>query len=591
MKKITILSMALMWMLAIVTPTFGQGIGDRFKKGEDTESTEGEEEKSGGFADKMKAKAKNFNPMKAVGKLAGNLLTATTDDLSVVSLRVIYADNLYPSDAETTETEYYGFWEEGSSMAGIMFLKREGVGMYKIDGTVSIDGTAQEHVANGFYGGPITEKAKNHTFTVETATGQKATLTTAPTAPIEIVSINGVPKGNPVTISIDEDLVLELNHPQGKTDNFYVQVLGEVFGVKTFNDIGYFKSVDKIIIPKEAFQNTSTGGLKYIQGDNYLQVSRVADKLVELPGVGAAQVVSMSSDYAKINFQGESETLLGVGYDKNNPSVKNKYEDGFKSELSKTNAFNSPPLAYAKKIAIASFVVRATELKQSQSSTSSSTVGNVTTTTTTTTTKTFPEFPDAAWDMLVADAYASFKSQMQKVFGVEIIDIEKTIAAQNYDNMFSVDDTVSTEIVVKNYKDCKLLVPTTFGEIITSASSTFPADLPDVRLVEELGVDAILSVTLDCSMAWEDGALSPRLSFKMAGGTNGWKNGPLLYGQGYVQGPGQGISDTYDENKLAYQQLKEIMNIERVMQHLGESLNDLKAAEANRGYEKIWALK
>ncbi|MFT7282678.1 MAG: hypothetical protein ACI9DM_002414, partial [Cyclobacteriaceae bacterium] len=71
----------------------------------DKSENEGES-KTSAFAEKMKAKAKNFNPMKSIGKLAGNLLTSTTDDLSAVSMRVIYADNLYPSEAGTIETEY-----------------------------------------------------------------------------------------------------------------------------------------------------------------------------------------------------------------------------------------------------------------------------------------------------------------------------------------------------------------------------------------------------------------------------------------------------------------------------------------------------
>ncbi|MFT6938579.1 MAG: hypothetical protein ACJASN_000050 [Cyclobacteriaceae bacterium] len=556
----------------------------------DKSENEGES-KTSAFAEKMKAKAKNFNPMKSIGKLAGNLLTSTTDDLSAVSMRVIYADNLYPSEAGTIETEYFGFWEEGSSMAGVSFLKREGVGMNKIDGSVMIDGAETEHVANGFYGGPVAASAGTHTFEITTITGQKATFSTPSVEPIEIISINGVPKGQPVTIKIDEDLILELNHPEGGTEDFYVQVLGVVMGIKTFNDIGLFKSADRIVIPKEAFSNTSTPALKYIQGDNYLQVTRVKEIVEDVDGVGAAQVVSMSSDWTKITFEGEGETILGVGYDKNTAAVTNKYDDGFKTNFTKSNAFWSPPFSQAKKVAIASFVVRATELKQQQSSSSSSTVGNVTTKTTTTTTKTFPELPDAFWDALVAEAYQKFKTELESTLGVEVIGIEQTIAAQSYDNMFSVQDTVATEVVVKPYKNCKLLIPTQMSEILGSISTTFPADMPDVKLVRELGVDAIVSVTLDCRMAWEDGALSPMLSFKMAGDTNGWKVGPTVYGQGQISGSGQGISDSYKEGSDMMAQMNEIMNLDRVIELLGTSLKELKAQEGDIGYEKLWSLK
>ena len=409
--------------------------------------------------------------------------------------------------------------------------------------------------------------------------------------PIEIISINGVPKGEPVTVRIDQDLVLELNHPQGGTEDFYVQILGEVFGVKTFNDIGYFKSVDKITIPKEAFFNTSTPASKYNQGDNYLQVTRSKDELKQIPGIGAAQVISSSSDWAKITFEGEGDKLLGVGWDKNYAQIKDKYEDGFSVQATKSNAFWSPPFSEAKKVAIASFVVRATQLQQSETSSSSTTVGNTRYTTTTTVTKTFPELPDEFWDALVEEAYFKFKAQLEAQLGVEVIGIEQTIGAQQYDNMYSVDDTVATEIVVKPYKGCKLLVPTKLGEIITAASSTFPADFADVKLVEELGVDAIVSATLDVAMAWEDFSLSPNLNYKFTGGTNGFKVGPLNYGQGGVNGPGQSFDEAVKSSSDNMEAMNKIMNLDRVIELFGVSLSELKASEQGKGYEKIWALK
>ena len=566
-------------------------IGIKLKKDETTEATEEEGEESGGFADKMKAKAKNFNPMKSIGKLAGNLLTSTTDDLSTTSMRIFYSDNLYPSDAGTIETEYWGFWEQGISIGGISFTKREGVGMLKVNGTVSIDGQNFEHVANGFYGGPVDLGTGTHTFEINMTNGKNVKLEASSIEPIEIISINGVPKGQPVTVRIDEDLVLELNHPQGGTEDFYVQVLGEVFGVKTFNDIGYFKSTNKITIPKEAFFNTATPALKYIQGDNYLQVTRSKAELMQVEGVGATQIISSSSDWTKITFEGEGDKLLGVGWDKNFAEIKMEYPDEFSSDARKSNAFWSPPFSEAKTVAIASFVVRATELKQQQTYSSSSTTGNVRTTTTTTITKTFPKLPDEFWDALVEEAYFKFKAELEKQLGMKVIGIEQTIAAQQYDNMFSVDDTVATAIVVKPYKGCKLLVPTTLGDIITSASSTFPDDMPDVKLVNELGVDAIVSATLDVSMAWEDFSLRPSLNFKFTGGTNGYKVGPLNYGQGGIRGPGQSFDEAVASSANDMEAMNKIMNLDRVIELFGQTLKDLKASEQDKGYEKIWELK
>lgn len=557
----------------------------------DDPKEEATEEESGGFGGKLKAKAKNFNVMKSLGKLAGNLLTSTTDDLSTLSMQVIYMQNLYPSETETIETEYFGFWEPGMDMAGVLFLKKEGVGMSKIDGTVNIDGNLTEHVANGFYGGIVSQNSGAHTVNVSTVRGDQAELKADPIEPIEIISVNGKPKGEVVDVNMDEDLVLELNHPEGGTADFYVAVLGKVMGIRGFNEIGFFKSTTKIIIPKEAFRHTATTAYKFEQGNNYLLVQRTKEKVVNLPALGAAQVISGAMDWSPINLVGDQKTFLGIGTDEYNAGYKAKTKDGFEVNANKPNAFWGPPLSEPKKLAMASFVVRATQLKQQQVKTSTSTSGNVTTTTTTTTTKTFPEVPEAYWDQLVNEFYKKFETALLEQMNVQLVPIETTMKASQYQHLFATMDTVSEEIVVEPYKGCKLLLPTTFSETWASRTSTFPSDKPEIKLLEELGVDGIISVTVDCAMSWEDGSLSPRMSFRINGPTNGWKVGPTTYANGLIAGPGQGVSETAKNAADITDQLNQIMNVDRVIALFTEAMEGLKADEANKGYEKIWALK
>lgn len=566
-----------------------------FGKKKDEDTSQNVEEKSNGFGDKMKAKAKNFNVMKSIGKLAGNLLTGTTDDLSTVSMQVVYMQNLYPSEAETIETEYYGFWNAGMDMAGVLFLKRDGIGMTKIDGSVKIDGSEIEHVANGFYGGIIDESSGSHTFDISTTKGDQAALKAEPIEPIEIISINGVPRGEVVDIDMDEDIVLELNHPEGGTEDFYVSILGEVMGIRGFNELGFFKSVDKITIPKEAFKHTGTPAYKFEQGSNYILVQRTKEKIVNLPNVGATQVISATMDWSPINLSGDQKTFMGIGADEFNATYKNNTEDEFNVNASKPNAFWGPPLSQPKKLAMASFVVRATGLRQQTSSTSStsSTIGGYTTTTTTTVTETstFPEVPDAYWDQLVNEFYAKFEAALLSELNVELVSIEKTMQASHYKDLYSTPDTVSTEFVVKPYKDCKLLLPTTAGEMWSTRSTTFPNDRPQVKLLKELGVDGIVSVTVDCSMDFDTQALSPRFSFKIEGPTNGWKVGPTTYASGLITGPGQGVDETKETASDLVDQLNKIMNIDRQVALFKEALVGLKVDEKGKGYEKIWALK
>jgi len=89
----------------------------------------------------------------------------------------------------------------------INFLKREGIGMFQIDGVVKINGEVIPHFMNGVYG-KILDDAEDGpvTFEIETSTGQTGSFTVVPTAPIKIKSINGKSEG--YEIDMTQDLVL-----------------------------------------------------------------------------------------------------------------------------------------------------------------------------------------------------------------------------------------------------------------------------------------------------------------------------------------------------------------------------------------------
>ena len=73
----------------------------------------------------------------AIGKFAGGFLTATTADLSVCAVQGMYMSNLYPQDTKTVEMDYVGDqWKEGRAGVAVSFYKRDGIGFYKVDGTI-----------------------------------------------------------------------------------------------------------------------------------------------------------------------------------------------------------------------------------------------------------------------------------------------------------------------------------------------------------------------------------------------------------------------------------------------------------------------
>ena len=87
------------------------------------------------------------------GNMTAKLLTAKTADLSNASVQVRFIRNLYQTEAQTTEVKHVSaIWQPGANVAVINFLKREGIGMYEIDGTVKLNGELLTHLGSGAYG-------------------------------------------------------------------------------------------------------------------------------------------------------------------------------------------------------------------------------------------------------------------------------------------------------------------------------------------------------------------------------------------------------------------------------------------------------
>ena len=89
----------------------------------------------------------------AAGKLAANMLTQSTSDLNNSAIVAFYTTNLYPATTKTYEALYDPkLGGEGSNQVMFNVLKRSGVGMYKIDGTVKMNDVAMPNVMAGNYG-------------------------------------------------------------------------------------------------------------------------------------------------------------------------------------------------------------------------------------------------------------------------------------------------------------------------------------------------------------------------------------------------------------------------------------------------------
>lgn len=524
-----------------------------------------------------------------VGNLAAKMLTGTTADLGQVSATVKFIRNTYPLELQTTEAKYAGdLWQPGSNVAVINFLKREGIGMFAIDGSVRINGEEIPHFANGVYGkildasmdGPVS-------FDIETTTGQTASWTVTPTAPIAIKSVNGATEN--IQIDMTKDLVLELDNPDGSVGTpLRVALLADAVGTRAFYDLGIFSSRDKLTIPAAAFRHSSPPNAKFFtfnKGANWLLVERFEAGPGGAPAVGASQIIAQSWDTVPVTLSGDVEVIERIKVE----GALGDGDDAMGYDLAKPNASYGRPFSSGKRFALASLSVRGT-LRKEEVESSSSTVGNITTTTTTTTTWQFPHLPDAFWDQLLTSLHSDITSILKKRYGIQMIPMEQVTSSPLYAELDEITDANTQVAISRSYKGTKNLIPTSFSAMVGSISSTFAADRPDSRLMSALGVDGLISVTLDLDVPTDTDkvTLRPMMSIRVTGPPNGYTIGPTVYVEGVI---GSDMGATFDEGSTDVVTLNKIVRQKELMQALVQALDELEQLESEVGYDELWSLK
>ena len=519
-----------------------------------------------------------------IGKLVGGLLTGSTADLKSVSMIAQHVSNSFTPEMGLTSGDFMPEgWKGGENFAAITFLNRDGIGLSKIDGVVKNESGPLNYIGLGSYGGFI--EGGEEQITVTTTSGQSSSFKLTPQLPVKITSIAG---GTNI-VDRTKDLVIELENPAGHENTMIrVMVLMDIAGTTDWAELGHYRSADKIIVQKEDFKHPAmpdnlAGGIR--DGESWLAVERYTVHKNVPKEFGAAQIRSINNDYAKVTVSEEPEDVITAAF-------VDETVNNFKIDLSKPNAYTGKPLGLAKKFAIASFAVRATKLKQKRVSTSSSSYYSggykYTTTVTTTRTRAFPKLPKERWDYLTTELYNDFVAQLRKSYNIELIPIEQVTSSENYKLMFPIEDKMSEAAYTGTYGGTKSLIPTTLGEIIGSASSTFASDRPDARLVKELGVDGLISVTIDFEMPWfddlEEVKLNPRMAIRITGGAFGYNYGPIVYAQGVISGPGQ----AFDGENLTIDFLEKTIRKDELMDAFGQAFGKLKAEESKLGYDKVW---
>jgi len=538
-----------------------------------------------------------------IGNFAGSLLTAKTDRLDNVAPTITITSGLYDMRTKTSETKYFPEGTcEGEYAIGVSFFKNEGSGLLNLkDGEVLCDGKPMEYVGLGSYlmmfPEPFTEPKK---LEIKAANGDQASFIVKPIPEIEIVSING-DRTLPI-IDLDEDVTVEYFNPPGAdSTTVTASMLTDIMGVRAFNKFADFPAAKtKVTIPKQAFSNLEVSGKMNAgnlnKGENYFLLERV--------------VRTENSQLGPEQKRGKipNATLVAKAYSSWPVIVKGKQDEGVITQLNfsgkftddrigfevyKPNARTGIPFSNGSKFGLVSLTLNGRLYhKESKSSTSQWTVGNTryTQTTTITTILEFPQLPDEQWDNMLAAVYMGVKALFSDKFNIGFVDVDQITSRPQYNKLFTDDEINTYTKISRTYEGTKRSTPKRLSELFGNLSSSQSAESPMNMMMQEAGVDGLLSMDINLDIAADSKnhvVLLPSINFSIIGRdeTKGNRNG--TYAQGTIRFR-KGVPFNETAVRSDPYSLVKVCSVDKMVECLEYMLTSLRNKEIAMGYEKIW---
>jgi len=521
-----------------------------------------------------------------IGKIVGNFLTEATPELSNGAVQVLFQRNLAPAEANTTNIQSVGTenWRSGGNVIAVTIFKRDGVGLYKLEGAVLIDDKPATYWGNGTFASWVeTIEERDYAVELKPSVGTPVRFTVRPPPPVKIKSVNGKPAG--AVVDQGQPLAIELDVPAGDQRLMRVGLIKSPFpGISDFMDLAMVKAKPSLTIPAAAFAHSVNAPMAFDAGRNFLQVEAFDVQQSRQPGLAAGQVIVAAQDAVRVDVMGKpADTVPLVAKGKVDfPAGPISYE------FSGHGAIHTAPLARARQVALSSLALRGTLLK-TESSSSSTTAGNIRTTTTVTTTWKFPQLEDALWNELLARMETGISDVVAARTGGAVLPVERAVQARAYAEMEPIPEKNTDVRIEKTWKGSRALIPTKLEYILKNVRSTFAADRPEARMAAELGVDGQLDVMLDLQVGDRDGkvVLRPVLTVRMTGRPNGY-----LYGTTYFTGSVAGDGVPFSEaDARTPGGLERIVRLPELLKGLEAALTSYAGQQGQQGYEAIWSLQ
>lgn len=522
----------------------------------------------GGFMQTMITKlAKNAG--KIAGKVTG--FTKATDDLSSFDPVIVLNSNLYTKEVGTADMDLFNGWKQGNDMVTLFLLPKDKQGFYSLDGTIKIDGGKPENNGMGIYTKVQENTKKPKMVEFETKSG-KAKLALEPISHyIKIASINN--KRDNCEIDMSKDFTLQLENISTKPDaTISVSIVGVgALGFRTILGAGNFKASSNIKIPGFALKHIGTDGDVGFK-NTYIIVSEAESKTaVDEAGFYKTPIeyAVMASDAKAVNVINAKAVFTGLIVQGEEKMELGKLE----YELKKANAYGARPFEQIKNIVPSVFAIRGTTAMYSKKE-------NKWTNTETTKTIDF-KIPEDKLDEFLLNLFTQTTTILKNQFGATILPTELVTNSKTFQNkaIYDNQDAVgASDFFSKSYKN---LYPVSRNAPLASMMKG------DYVMIKEIGESALLKVTLDIRVSYENSPLAiPTLNIELVGQNNGLGIGTKFF---TAEITGKGYSIPSKAKNMNYDNM---VRIDDMMILFKKGLQDLVAKEKqNNEYVELWKLK
>lgn len=532
--------------------------------------------------------AEKLNPMTAMQKAIGNSFTSPNNpDLGTAAISIFYQAHLHPQNIMKYPTKIPG-WETCGDAVYAGFTNKNGIGLSGTDGQFIVNDSVIPKAGIGtYFQGFSPSERGNKKVQITSSNGDVVTVDLISGVPLSIISIDGKAKGKEIEFDGTKDVVVELeNGDADPNSKIHCQIICKVMGTPIIFDLFVSKPSNKIIIPKEAFKNFE-GSPTPFSKTNTLIVNRVTETVLSNTDAGALRTISAYMDWAPVTIGGDlaKGNVLTMGMDTTkNVQIKidllTKGEYDFK--VSKEGPYTAPPVKLMNNVAVASFVVR----------------GNMTANKSTvegdwlvTRKKWFPEYSDQTWDALTERMYADFVEKLEAEFKLHVLPINQVVKSNAYKHAKPIREGASQNFIEIGAGGTKRILTTTTKDYFKDLGITFGSDFISERLVKELGVDAVIAVTVDLNFNYETEGLDPKITIVAFAPMVSYKTGAKYFSMTATT-KSKSLSDGKKLAGSASDIIYQMIKAESFSAGFVDALKQLsKREDAYPVYEKLWKSK